>query len=110
MLLTAAAATPAGFLAGCAALWAPLARARRQARTDELTGLANRAALKTDLKRRAKSRAPWVLVLVDLDNFKQVNDVHGHDAGDMVLTEAARRLTAVAGRGDLVARLGGDEF
>ena len=110
MLLTAAATTPAGFLAGVAAMWVPLSRYRRRARTDELTGLANRAALKAELKRRAKSGAPWVLVLVDLDNFKQVNDVHTHAGGDVILVEVARRLTAIAGPGDLVVRLGGDEF
>jgi diguanylate cyclase (GGDEF)-like protein len=110
MLLTAAATGPAGFLAGWASLRAPLGRARREARTDKLTGLANRAGLEAELMRRAAGRDPWVLVLVDLDGFKQVNDVHGYAAGDTILVEVARRLTAVADRGDVVARLGGDEF
>ena len=79
-----------------------------------LTGLANRYLL-MDRAERALARlerrpATVVLLFVDLDGFKAVNDTHGHRAGDAVLAEAGRRLGAVARRTDTAARLGGDEF
>jgi diguanylate cyclase (GGDEF)-like protein len=86
----------------------------REASTDPLSGLANRAAFATRLntivsgpERRAGSRA---VLFVDLDDFKEVNDRLGHGAGDELLCEVARRLLAAVRPGDLVARLGGDEF
>jgi diguanylate cyclase (GGDEF)-like protein/PAS domain S-box-containing protein len=85
----------------------------RLAYTDSLTGLPNRArfmaALEGALDRAARGRRACVL-LVDLDGFKSVNDVAGHDAGDRLLCEVADSLRAEARAGDLVARLGGDEF
>ncbi|WP_217637000.1 putative bifunctional diguanylate cyclase/phosphodiesterase [Geodermatophilus telluris] len=85
----------------------------RLAYTDSLTGLPNRArfmaALEGALDRAARGRRSCVL-LVDLDGFKSVNDVAGHDAGDRLLCEVADALRAEARSGDLVARLGGDEF
>ncbi|MEX5717644.1 putative bifunctional diguanylate cyclase/phosphodiesterase [Geodermatophilus maliterrae] len=85
----------------------------RLAYTDSLTGLPNRArfmaALEGALDRAARGRRACVL-LVDLDGFKAVNDVAGHDAGDRLLCEVADALRAEARSGDLVARLGGDEF
>jgi diguanylate cyclase len=88
-----------------------LASARELAFRDSLTGLANRAAVDVELTRRAAGSEPYAVVMVDLDDFKPVNDIHGHAAGDAVLAEAARRLTAVTDpRCDLVGRLGGDEF
>ena len=95
-----------------------LDRARRamalQALTDPLTGLANRALL-GDRIGQANARAergarPPCLVLLDLGGFKTINDGLGHDAGDRVLVEVARRLTGVVRAVDTVARLGGDEF
>ncbi|MCX7279194.1 MAG: EAL domain-containing protein [Burkholderiales bacterium] len=90
------------------------------AETDALTGIANRAAftrrLDDTLRNTHAIRAGVALLLIDLDNFKHVNDTQGHQAGDTVLVEMARRLSDAlrpddAGRtGDLVARLGGDEF
>lgn len=86
----------------------------RQALTDPLTGLANRRCFTERLDDEiAASRGggpPLAVALFDLDRFKQVNDVHGHDAGDAVLCEFARRLAGGARDGDLPARIGGEEF
>ncbi|MPQ97883.1 EAL domain-containing protein [Modestobacter sp. I12A-02628] len=77
--------------------------------TDHLTQLPNRAMLFRELSRDAGDGARSLLV-VDLDGFKAVNDVAGHEAGDHLLIEVGRRLRNVVRDGDLVARLGGDEF
>jgi diguanylate cyclase (GGDEF)-like protein/PAS domain S-box-containing protein len=81
---------------------------------DPLTGLANRRLLKelldADLARTQRSGVPLAVAYLDLDDFKLVNDSHGHDAGDIVLCETARRLLAIVRGADIVARLGGDEF
>ena len=86
----------------------------RLAYTDYLTGLPNRARLMAALSsaraRVAAGGAPACLLLLDLDGFKPVNDVAGHEAGDHVLVEVAARLRATVQDGDLVGRLGGDEF
>jgi diguanylate cyclase (GGDEF)-like protein/PAS domain S-box-containing protein len=85
-----------------------------QALHDAVTGVANRVALMDRLSQALVSlerRSGRVGILfIDLDNFKDVNDTLGHDAGDQVLMEIGRRLTSVARRTDTVARLGGDEF
>lgn len=82
------------------------------ARHDSLTGLMNRAALKADvfdlLSRRALPQ--MALLLLDLDRFKFVNDTLGHDAGDELLVQLARRLQRLLGPNDRLYRLGGDEF
>lgn len=88
---------------------------RHRAEHDALTGLKNRAACEATLERfcaeAAAERGEMALLYIDLDGFKQVNDVHGHKAGDRVLAECARRLRAAVKRqSDLVGRLGGDEF
>jgi len=92
-------------------------RARRQALTDPLTGLGNRALLaslsspgKTTAGSPSAPESYGAVLLIDLDGFKTVNDVHGHAVGDLVLVEAARRLRAIARPQDVVLRLGGDEF
>ena len=81
---------------------------------DPLTGLANRRLLEelldTDLARTQRNGVPLAAAYLDLDDFKIVNDSHGHDAGDVVLCETARRMLAVVRGADIVARLGGDEF
>jgi diguanylate cyclase (GGDEF)-like protein/PAS domain S-box-containing protein len=81
---------------------------------DPLTSLANRRLLDllldAALARAERAETPVVVTYVDLDGFKQVNDVHGHAAGDAVLVEVARRLSTTLRGTDLVARLGGDEF
>jgi diguanylate cyclase (GGDEF)-like protein len=83
-------------------------------RTDALTGLANSRALAErlaevfpNLRRRG---APFAFAYLDLDNFKQVNDRFGHQAGDELLQRVAERMRACVRAGDLIARLGGDEF
>ncbi|TYP87234.1 diguanylate cyclase domain-containing protein [Blastococcus xanthinilyticus] len=80
----------------------------RMAYTDHLTGLPNRAMLFRELGTTAPG--PRTLLVVDLDGFKAVNDVAGHEAGDQLLVDVARRLHTVVREDDLVARLGGDEF
>ena len=86
---------------------------QHQAMHDVLTGLPNRALLGERLRQRAvrSGGAEQVSVFfLDLDDFKQVNDTLGHDAGDVVLVEVARRLKTCVREQDFVARLGGDEF
>ncbi len=86
----------------------------RQARMDGLTGVANRRyfdeRLSSSLARGRRRAAPMALLYLDIDRFKAINDGHGHAAGDQVLREFARRVTACVREGDLVARIGGDEF
>jgi diguanylate cyclase (GGDEF)-like protein len=83
-------------------------------RHDALTGLRNRRVfsleLQTLLNRTRKSTMPYSVLLIGLDHFKQVNDLHGHSTGDVVLCEVARRIKDTVGRKDTVARLGSDEF
>jgi diguanylate cyclase (GGDEF)-like protein len=86
----------------------------RLSQTDALTGLLNRRGFEARLKDAVEAaRAAGVggaLVYVDLDNFKQVNDRHGHAQGDAALRASAELLRRAFRAGDLVARLGGDEF
>ena len=86
----------------------------REANYDPLTGLPNRRLfldrLAQALKRARQGREGLTLMLIDLDHFKAVNDRWGHEAGDLVLQEAARRVMACVRSTDTVARWGGDEF
>jgi len=90
------------------------AHIRRMAYEDYLTGLASRARLHecliTELNRARSSRECGILLMIDLDHFKTINDALSHDVGDEVLRSVGRRLHDVAGDRALVARLGGDEF
>ncbi len=89
-------------------------RIRELAYLDELTGIANRASLyqslEASIKRSDRNKSRLGLLYIDLDNFKSVNDSLGHDAGDLLLQEIAKRLHTVAREIDFVARLSGDEF
>ena len=90
------------------------ARLQQMALYDSLSGLANRRLLESHLEqsmaRAQRSQRLLAVCLLDLDNFKPVNDIYGHDAGDEVLVEIGRRLTEVVRKADFVARWGGDEF
>jgi diguanylate cyclase (GGDEF)-like protein len=87
---------------------------RKLAFQDALTGLANRRqfddALKAACTAPPREGAVHALILLDLNGFKQINDVYGHGVGDQVLTIVAQRLLSAMRDSDLVARLGGDEF
>lgn len=84
------------------------------AHTDLLTGVANRRALhellEREMARAERTGAPLALAMVDVDDFKGFNDRHGHELGDEVLREVARRLHASVRRTDAVGRWGGEEF
>jgi diguanylate cyclase (GGDEF)-like protein len=85
-----------------------------QAYHDSLTGLGNRRLLVERftfaLERSKRSGKPFALLMLDLDDFKAVNDAYGHVAGDSVLMISAKRLVAAVRGSDTVSRLGGDEF
>ena len=91
-----------------------LSDVRWQAGHDVLTGLPNRALLADRFDRALlhaqRQEERLVVCLLDLDDFKPVNDLHGHVVGDQLLVEAAERLTALLRAEDTVARMGGDEF
>jgi diguanylate cyclase (GGDEF)-like protein len=89
-------------------------RVQRLALEDPLTGLPNRRAfsetLKASIARATRQNASAALLLVDLDDFKPLNDSLGHDQGDVILQAVAERLKLGVRAGDFVCRLGGDEF
>jgi diguanylate cyclase (GGDEF)-like protein len=89
-------------------------RAQHMAITDPLTNLFNRRAIKektTELSARASRRGKSVaFMMVDLDGFKKINDLYGHESGDLLLREVADRMREVAPASSVIARLGGDEF
>ena len=86
----------------------------QQANFDALTGLPNRRMfhdrLEQEIKKAHRAGLPMALLFLDLDRFKEINDTLGHDMGDILLKEAARRLSSCVRESDTVARLGGDEF
>jgi diguanylate cyclase (GGDEF)-like protein len=97
-----------------AKLTASEARAQAAARTDALTGLPNRTGFSEHFQARARRGGTggeaFAVLYLDLDRFKDVNDSLGHEAGDALICEFARRLQATAGVDGYAARLGGDEF
>ena len=104
----------AGLLLGFSALTLRAGALRQEAETDHLTGLANRRRFLRRLKVQvtaARGRdASLALILIDLDNFKELNDALGHQAGDRLLEHIGPRLEASVPGADVLARLGGDEF
>lgn len=90
------------------------AELREQANRDPLTGLFNRRylddILPRELERAARTGNPISMVMIDLDNFKEINDEHGHAVGDRILVEFGKVLASRSRLGDLACRFGGDEF
>jgi diguanylate cyclase (GGDEF)-like protein len=90
------------------------ARLEFQAQTDSLTGLYNHRyfheRLRAELTRASRTRDSVAVLMLDIDDFKRVNDVHGHGCGDSVLTELAEVLSSTVRASDVVCRLGGEEF
>ncbi|GGB85768.1 hypothetical protein GCM10011352_09550 [Marinobacterium zhoushanense] len=93
---------------------ARVARIHYQANYDDLTGLPNRKyfreLLYQQVRHATQGSNAFALMFIDLDGFKNINDTFGHDAGDLLLQESARRITECVRKSDIVARLGGDEF
>ena len=89
-------------------------REQALARHDPLTGLSNRRVLAEELEkalaRTSRLSTSFAILLVDLDRFKPINDIHGHSAGDLVLIEIANRLKHIVRKNDTLSRIGGDEF
>ena len=103
-------------LAGCLALPATVL-AQQPATTDSEPAIAPAAqeptdvgTLQAELARARRTGTPVSLICLDLNGFKEVNDTHGHSAGDEVLVEVTRRIQQLVREGDTFARLGGDEF
>ncbi len=96
------------------ALRAALSRETALARFDALTGAVNAhhfyELAQSEIERARRYRRPFALAYIDLDNFKAVNDAHGHAAGDRVLRDVVNLIRGQIRRSDVVARLGGDEF
>jgi diguanylate cyclase (GGDEF)-like protein len=116
--LVTAGALEVALLTGLLVAFRLLDRRRRrlehEASHDGLTGLLNHsaavAALEKALARAARAGGLTAVLFIDLDRFKQANDTHGHQAGDLILRKVSERLSLAVRTGDLVARRGGDEF
>jgi diguanylate cyclase (GGDEF)-like protein len=89
---------------------AALAVSRKLSLTDDLTGLGNRRSFTADVDAAIAAERPFALLMIDLDQFKELNDTLGHHVGDDLLRGVGPRLTDALATGDVVARLGGDEF
>jgi diguanylate cyclase (GGDEF)-like protein len=87
-----------------------LAEAERRGCVDALTGLVNRRGVETAMESRRELKAPFCVVMLDLDGFKPVNDKYGHSAGDDLLKQFSAELRVQFRPGDVIGRWGGDEF
>jgi diguanylate cyclase (GGDEF)-like protein len=87
-----------------------LGKAQTLAATDALTGLINRRQMQLHLEEVVAKERGFVLLLLDIDHFKQVNDQHGHNTGDTVLRELSKHIHHCLGTGNLLGRWGGEEF
>lgn len=89
-------------------------QARRQAKTDSLTGIANHRlfheTLEREIARSNRKGCTFSLILIDIDNFKKINDTYGHQVGDAVIVDLTRRIGVIIRAGDILARYGGEEF
>ena len=86
------------------------AKTQLQASTDGLTGLVNRRTAEQQLRGMIQNQHPFAVAIADLDKFKQLNDTHGHEAGDRALRLFAQTATQALRDHDLIARWGGEEF
>jgi diguanylate cyclase (GGDEF)-like protein len=87
-----------------------MAETQLQASTDGLTGLINRRTLENTVRNLRAAKRPFALVMADLDRFKELNDTHGHEAGDRALRIFAQTLRETLRSGDVACRFGGEEF
>jgi diguanylate cyclase (GGDEF)-like protein len=117
LLLAAIGVAVSSLLGALILIWSRNERMReleREAGEDALTGLKNRRRFEEEVRsamaRRRRDHGSGALLMIDLDHFKEVNDTHGHPAGDRLIEEVAQVLRRRARAGDIVARLGGDEF
>jgi diguanylate cyclase len=117
LLLAAIGVAVSSLLGALILIWSrneQVQRLEREASEDSLTGLKNRRRFEEEvaaaMARRRRDRGTGALMMIDLDHFKEVNDTHGHPAGDRLIEEVAEVLQRRARAGDIVARLGGDEF
>ena len=85
-------------------------RLRQEAMEDALTGILNRKGAIAGIEETLERKLPGALLLMDIDNFKQLNDTYGHQTGDQVLILLARIMKRCSREGDVAARIGGDEF
>lgn len=93
-----------------AALAVAHARLADKARTDQMTGMLNREAFFDAARDRRTDGRPGMLLIIDADNFKRINDEHGHHIGDIALLEIAGAIRQGARSGDVIGRIGGEEF
>lgn len=89
-------------------------QARQQAKTDSLTGIANHRSfhqtIDREIARTNRKKNKFSLILIDIDNFKKINDTYGHQVGDAVIIDLTRRIASLIRTGDVLARYGGEEF
>lgn len=95
---------------GMGAMQETILHLNTQAQTDTLTGLANRRAKREAIKKMEDAGQQFSIILLDVDFFKSINDVYGHETGDATLTHLARLLVQCSREGDIVCRTGGEEF